>query len=61
MGEVKAAGNLKSVASSANLFYSPSDVRHEIDSLQDAISSWTTTEAENDDRYRRYKCGSNLY
>lgn len=48
MGEVKAVGSSKSVASSANLLHSPSDVRLEIDSMQDAISSLATSEAEND-------------
>lgn len=35
MREVKAAGNSRTAVSSANLFHSPADVRHEIDSLQD--------------------------
>lgn len=43
--KVKAAGNSKSVATSANLFYSVSDVRHETVSLWDAISSEASSEA----------------
>ena len=48
MGEVQAAGNSESVASSADLFHPPSAVRREIDSLRDAISAQTATEAESE-------------
>lgn len=39
MGKFKVSWNSKSVASSANLFHSPSDVRHRTDSVWDTISS----------------------
>lgn len=52
-GGGKEAGNSRSVFSSANLFPSPPDVRHEIDSLRDAISFLTSTEAEKHHWYQR--------